>query len=135
MLFLPVSFVGRLRWLRPGCGFYGSLDSEISGTATNITVHGRFDFLIGWTGITFQQRSGIHNLPRLAVAALRHIVLQPRFLYGVIALIRESLNSGDLLVPNPGYREHTGPNGCSVKMDCTGTALCYTASVFGTHQI
>src|SRR5690554_1848815 len=101
MYFLPVSLVERLRWLRLGCGFYGSLDSEIGGTATNISVHGRFDFLIGWTGITFQQRSGIHDLPGLAVAALRHIVLQPRFLYGMIAPIRESLNSGDLLVPDP----------------------------------
>src|SRR5690606_17256594 len=118
MLFLPVSLVGRLRWLRPGCGFYGSLDSEISGTATNITVHGRFDFLIGWTGITFYQGSGIHDLPGLAVAALRHIVLQPSFLYRVVALIGESLDSGDLLVPNPCSRQHTGPNRCSVKMDC-----------------
>src|SRR5580704_17857650 len=108
--------------------FDRSSNAPIGSTTTDIP-HLCFDFLIGRVVVLAQQRGRLHHLPRLAVTALRNIVLHPGFLDGMIAVLGEPLNGDDFGVPNIGNRCDTGLNGSTVEMNGTSPALGDSTSV------
>src|SRR5580700_4087472 len=115
----------------------GSFDRSSNariGSATTDVPHLGFDFLIGGIMVLAQERGRHHHLARLAVTALRNIVLHPGFLDGMVALLREPLNGDDFRRPNVGNRCDTGLDGSTVEVNCTSPALLNSASILRTGE-
>src|SRR6266849_1901710 len=55
-------------------------DSHIRAAAANVPRHGGVDIAIGRVGLGGEQRRRGHDLARLAIAALRHLQLDPGLL-------------------------------------------------------
>src|SRR6516164_5018024 len=58
-------------------------DPGISGTTTHVARHAIHNLLLGRMGIRCKQGRGLHDLARLAIAALRHLMLDPGLLHGM----------------------------------------------------
>src|SRR5450830_330104 len=58
----------------------GGTNAVIGAAAANIAAHGVFDVCVARIFVCAQQGCGAHQLSRLAIAALRHIVRDPCFL-------------------------------------------------------
>src|SRR5471032_1806305 len=63
---------------------YGGADAVVGAAAADIAAHGVLDVGVAGIFIRVQQRGGAHQLARLAVAALRHVVRDPGFLSGCV---------------------------------------------------
>src|SRR6185295_757766 len=50
-------------------------DPRIGGAAAQIPVHAVHDLFVGWIGVLREQRGRLHDLAGLAIAALRHLLL------------------------------------------------------------
>ena len=73
-------------------------DALIGAAATDVG-HRRVDVRIGGLRVGLQQRGGGHDLAGLAVAALRHVVLQPGDLHRMAEPVgRQALDRGDLRI-------------------------------------
>src|SRR5260370_41226818 len=59
----------------------GGADALVRAAATDVG-HGRVDIGVRGMGVLREQGRGGHDLPRLAVAALRHGFRDPRLLHG-----------------------------------------------------
>ena len=73
----------------------GTDDARVGGAATEIAGHAVHDLLLGRVRVLRKQRGGLHDLAGLAVAALRHLVLNPRLLYRVGVDRVQALNGRD----------------------------------------
>src|SRR5215831_10206166 len=89
---------------------------------------------VGGVRVPGEQSCDGHNLARLTVATLWHIVLDPGALYRMRAVRRQTLNSGDLAVEHGADRQHTGAHCPSIDMDSAGTALRNAAAVLCASQ-
>src|SRR5580700_2747152 len=110
----------------------GSFDRSSNawiGSATTDIPHLGFDFLVGRIIVLAQKRGRHHHLARLAVTALRNIVLHPGFLDGMIAVLREPLNGDNFGIPNIANRRDTGLHGSTVQMNGARPALGNSTSV------
>src|SRR6267378_3377128 len=72
----------RERSIVMSCPFLGRVldslaDSHISAAATDVPRHGSVDIAIGRLGVGREQRRRGHDLAGLAIAALRHLELDP----------------------------------------------------------
>src|SRR5438445_8751090 len=56
----------------------GGADARIGAAAADVARHGLVDVGVGGRGPAREQRRRAHDLPRLAVAALRHVEGRPR---------------------------------------------------------
>src|SRR5260221_14443324 len=69
---------------------HGALDraheARIGAAAAHVRAHVVLDLLARRARVRGEQRRGAHQLARLAVAALRHALGEPRFLQGVHAI-------------------------------------------------
>src|SRR5581483_2097970 len=89
------------------------------------------DVGVGGLRLLFQQRRDGHDHARLAIAALRHIVLEPRLLHLVeLAVLRQAFDGGDLLARGAADREGTRTHRRAVDVHGAGTALRDAAAVF-----
>src|SRR6266849_4279931 len=70
-----------------------------------------------------QEHRGGHDLPGLAVTALRHVLRDPCALHRVIAVLRQALDGGDLPGTHGGHRCHTRPSRFTVQQRGAGAAL------------
>lgn len=72
-------------WIRT-CSSGGTNRSpyaQIGSATANIATHGALNIGIGRLLFLLEQRGGAHELTRLAVATLGHIVVYPRLLQGM----------------------------------------------------
>ena len=74
---------------------YGRPDAHIGAAAAKVAAHCVIDLRIGRARIARQKRSGAHDLPRLAVTALRDVQLHPGLLDGVRAVFGQPFDRGD----------------------------------------
>jgi hypothetical protein len=58
-------------------------DSGIGGTTAHVARHAVDDLLFGWMGVFRKQGRRLHDLARLAIATLRHLILDPSLLHGM----------------------------------------------------
>ena len=82
----------------PRCGgaLDGRTDARVGGAATDIAAHRHVDVVVGGNGDAGEQRGRGHDLARLAVAALRHVQLDPGGLDVVADLaVADRLDRGD----------------------------------------
>ena len=64
----------------------GFADAQIGAAAADVAVHRRVDLGVGRRRVAGEERRGGHQLTGLAVAALRHVELQPRLLQRMRAI-------------------------------------------------
>src|SRR5262249_10789411 len=82
-----------------------------------------------------EQRHRGHDLPRLAIAALRNIELDPRQLHRVLSICGKPLDRGDVLAGNGSNRIAAGPDGLTVDQHCAGATLRDTAAEFRSLEL
>src|SRR5438128_1345639 len=82
---------------------HGAADRLVRSAAADVIAHGFVD--IGVRGIGFLGKEGGrgHDLPRLAVSALRHVFLHPRSLYRMVTIRREAFDRRDGLARDARY--------------------------------
>src|SRR5690606_41235199 len=86
--------------------------------------------------ILAQQRGGAHDLAGLAVAALGHVVLDPRLLHGgQRTALRQALDRGDLLAGDRGGRGDAGADRRTVQVHRAGATLRHAATELGSHEL
>ena len=98
----------------------GALDTRIGHATAEIAVHVRDDFGLGGIGVFGEQRSGLHDLPGLAVAALWDLLGDPRALQRVLTLRIEAFDSGDFFTRGLGDGGLAGSYCLAVDVDSTG---------------
>ena len=76
------------------------LDALVGAAAADVG-HQRVDVAVGRLRLLLQQRHRRHDLPGLAVAALRHVVLDPGQLHRMRAVGRKPFDGGDGRLPAP----------------------------------
>src|SRR5262249_15933812 len=111
------------------------LDAAVGHTATEIAVHVVDDLLLGRIGILGQQSSGLHDLARLAVAALGHLLELPRDLQRMRLAAAQPFDGRDLLAGGLLGRSLTGAHGDSVEMHRAGAAKARAAAELGAGHL
>ena len=71
--------------------------SNIGPAAADVAVHMLDDLLAGGLGIASEERRRLHDLPGLAIAALRHLLGDPGFLQRMAGVRRQALDRCHLL--------------------------------------
>jgi len=72
-------------------------DTPVRFAVTNVTLHGLLDLPVGRLRIFCKQRRGLHQLPVLAIAALRHSALLPGLLQRMFPPGAQPLDGKDFL--------------------------------------
>lgn len=108
------------------------LDPVVGAAAADVAGHGRLDLLVAGRGVALQQRRGRHDLPALAVAALRHADVQPGLLDDFADLVGvQVVDGGDLPALRQAHRRDAGTGGLAVDMDGAGAAQAHAAAELG----
>ena len=105
-------------------------DLLIGATAANV---GNFavDICVSGFGLVPQKRSDSHDHATLAIAALRHVLINPGLLDSIQdAVLRESFDGCNFLPDSVTYLHSAGTRRSSVDMDRASAALGYAASIF-----
>src|SRR5262245_40778518 len=112
----------------------GGADARIGPAWTDVR-HSSVDVGVRRSWRLLQQRYRGHDLPRLAIAALRNIELDPRQLQGVLSICGKPLDRGDVLAGNGSNRIAAGPDGLTVDQHCAGATLRDTAAEFRSLEL
>ena len=113
----------------------GFTDALVCATAADVAAHGFVNVGVGGVGLFGEHRRGGHDLPGLAVAALRHVFFNPGALHGMAGVGRKALDGRDALAGDAGNRRHTGADGMAVQMNGAGSAKRHTAAEFRAREI
>src|SRR6266545_3123066 len=123
---------------RSGRQFRGAMDrgpdARISAAAADIGDPA-VDVLVAGPRILFEQCHRRHDLPGLAIAALRHVELDPSELYRMRAVAREALDRGDGLVADARRRDAAGAQRQAIDEHRAGAALRDAAAIFGAGEL
>src|SRR5471032_127524 len=118
-----------------GCGMDRGADAGVTGAAAHIAGHGAMNVGIRGLGLLAQKRRGIHDLARLAIAALRHVHIDPGLLQGMeFSILRQAFDGGDFLVADLRNRRLARPHRRAVDMYGAGAAGADAAAIFCAHQ-
>src|ERR1700686_1158524 len=106
----------------------------VGSTAADIG-HRRVDIGIGRLRLVLKQGSRRHHHAALAIAALRHVEIEPGLLHRVqLAVLSERLDGGDLLAADGADGDLARARGDAVDVHGAGAALGDAATVFGAGQ-
>lgn len=114
----------------------GSANADISATAADIACHGCVNFVCRGRcalGPALEKGGRAHDLAALAVAALRHIMLDPGGMdsgANRIAAICHRFNGRDFFVLGCRNRRDTGTNSLAIQVHGTGAAKRCTTTEF-----
>src|SRR2546426_11207508 len=111
----------------------GGADALVGAAATDVG-HRRVDVGVGGVRILREQRRGGHDLPRLAVAALRHVFLDPRALHRVRAVLGQAFDRRHALAGDGGHGQHAGARRDAIQVDGAGAALGDAAAELGAGE-
>src|SRR5499426_1574029 len=89
------SFVLFMSRLLPAGRHVHRRTDPLVGAATTDVGHGVVDVLVGRLRLALEERRRGHDLPGLAVTALRHVELRPRLLHGMRAVCRQTFDGDD----------------------------------------
>src|SRR5258706_229930 len=98
---------------------HGGADALVGATAADVG-HGLIDLLVAGVGGLGERRGRRHDLARLTVAALRHVLHLPRFLHAVArggCRGRQTFDRRDLGGADGGDREDAGAGRFAVQVD------------------
>src|SRR5215469_5727978 len=117
-----------------GRALHGTDDPRIGGTTTYVACHTVDDLLFGWTRIPRKQGCGLHQLARLAIAALRHLIFDPSLLHWMCVAWIEAFDGGDEFAFNGSDRDRARAHRLTINVNSAGPAHSNPASVFGTGE-
>src|ERR1700733_523530 len=128
-----------MSWLHPPLRFAGRrVDrgaNALIGSATADIGHRRVDVVVGRFRVLLEQGSRRHHHAALAIAALRHVEVEPGLLHRVqLAVLRQRLDGGDLLWADRSDWDLARARGDAVDVHGAGAALGDAATVFGAGQ-
>lgn len=112
----------------------GGANALIGSAATDIPSHGAVNVLVGRLWVGLQQRDGLHDLPRLAVAALRNVELDPGLLNGVKTVRAYSFDGDDFRAVHGAQRSDARADGLAIPVDSAGAAQGHTAAELGAGE-
>ena len=95
----------------------------------------RVDLFVGRLWNVLQQRRRLHDLPRLAIAALRHLMVQPGLLQLAQPLRANAFDGKDVCVRQRFHRCHAAADGGPVRDHRAGAALGDAAAIFRALQV
>ncbi len=97
--------------------------------------HRRVDVRVGRLRVLREERGGRHDHAGLAIAALRDLMLDPRFLDPVQALFRQALDGDDLLADRRRCGQRTGTHRLAVDVHRAGAAHGDAAAVLRSGKV
>src|SRR3989442_14403083 len=107
-------------------------DAIVGAATAYVAAHGAFDFGVGGALYLGEQRRGAHDLARLAVTALRHVVRDPGLLqHSAFLGVADALDRRDSLASSRAERRRAGSRGLSVHVNGAGAAQRHAATVLG----
>src|SRR5450830_1319536 len=107
----------------------------LEGAAAADVGDGGVDVGVARLGLILQECRHRHNHAALAIAALRHVAVEPSFLHAVHdAVLRETFDGRDLLPDRVADLHATGARCYAVNVHGAGAALGDAAAVFGAGQ-
>src|SRR5579862_9312810 len=122
----PLRFAGR-GVDRGAYALIGSAAANVGHRPVNVGV--------GRLRVGFEQRNRRHHHAALAIAALRHVEVEPGLLHRMqLAVLRQRLDGGDLLSADGADRHLAGARGDAVDVHGAGAALGDAATIFGAGQ-
>src|SRR5881275_1049526 len=93
-------------------------DAVVGAATAYVAAHGAFDFGVGGALYLGEQRRSAHDLARLAVAALRHVVRDPGLLQHPAFLgLADALYGRDSLAGRRAQGGRAGPRRLSVDVN------------------
>src|SRR4051812_33423513 len=109
-------------------------NARVGSAATDIAPHADIDFFISGIRPFPEQHRRSHDLSRLAIAALRHILADPGLLQGMRKLRREPFDGDDLLAFGARDRRNARSHRFAVQMNRAGAALCHSTAKLRSRQ-
>src|SRR5882672_556723 len=103
-------------------------DTQVGRAAAQVARHGGVDVRVGRLRVLGEERRGLHDLPGLAVAALGHLLDDPRDLQWVLTLGMQPFDRRDLLAGGLGERDLTRAYGITVQVHGARPALGHAAA-------
>src|SRR3984957_1242325 len=85
---LPMTLLNMASRSLLGGALDGAEDARIGAAAADIAIHVANDVVAAPVLVRGQERRGVHDLARLAVAALRHLQIEPGLLQRMVAIGR-----------------------------------------------
>src|SRR5580704_12833909 len=113
----------------------GAEDARISAATADIAIHVANDVVAARILVGRQQRRGLHDLAGLAVAALRHLQVEPGLLQRMVAIGRQSFDGGDVLARHHRDRRLARAHRLAVEMNRAGAAHACAAAVFRAGEL
>src|SRR5215469_4347221 len=111
------------------------LDPDIGHAAAEIAVHRLDDLRVRGIGILAQEGCRLHDLARLAPAALRHLLGDPGALHRMLTVGIETFDGGHLAIGRVGERCLAGAHRLAIEVDRTGAAESRTTSELGAGHL
>src|ERR1700756_2617139 len=112
----------------------GLPDARVGSAAADIAAHRLINILVGWFWNLGQQHRRAHNLPGLAIAALRHVQLNPRLLQGMRQVSGQPLDCRYVLSLRSGQRSNTRANRLSCQVYGARSAERHSTAEFCSRQ-
>src|SRR5262249_40476776 len=112
----------------PSSTLDGAYDARICAAAADVAVHVGNDLLPRRLLVRRDQCCRLHDLPGLAVSALRHLLGDPRFLQRMLAVRREAFDCGDFPAGDLRHRNLAGAHCLAIDVDGAGAAEAGSAA-------
>src|SRR5262249_16292858 len=123
ILSMCASHFGRCELDRPS-------DADIRHASTQAAAHDGVDVLVAPVGKIFEQCCGLHDLPGLAISALRNLRVAPGPLQGMLTVGVETLDRRDRCARNRAEPRDARANRTSVDVHSAGSAHADAAAKF-----
>jgi hypothetical protein len=113
----------------------GADDSRIGATTADIAVHVLDDLLASRVWIRFEKRCCLHDLSRLAIATLRHLLRNPRSLQRMRGVGRKTFDGGHMMTDHGTDRGNARSYGLTVQVHGAGSTQRDATAVFRAGQL
>src|SRR3954468_14400022 len=114
---------------------HGAANAVVGGAAAEIAAHRYVDVRIGRFAISGQEADRRHDLPGLAIAALRHVELDPGVLNRLCDFAADALDRRYGLAGGIRDWRLARAHGLAVEMDRAGAARGDAAPVFRAREV
>src|SRR5256886_2614482 len=111
----------------------GGADSLVGAAAADVRHRG-VDVGVRGVRVLRQQRSGGHDLARLAIPALRDVLRDPGALHRVRAVLGKAFDRGDALAGDRRHGQHAGARRNALQVHGTGATLRDAAPELGAGE-
>jgi hypothetical protein len=113
----------------------GATDARVRAATADVASHGLVNFRVGRLRFADEQGCRRHNLPGLAVTALRNLFGDPRLDYRVSAVSGKSFDGRNFFPSDAGNRSDAGASWLAIDVHRACTALGNPAAEFRARQI